>query len=152
MDDKQAAMRAANDALHELREAIAGLDETLMTRPWLGSWGIREILIHAAGWHREMLPALLRIGRGEAPYPEGVSYDDADRWNARFVQARPNVTATQALQELATSHRDFVAVAGTLGVHHFARGASARELFDGCASTHYREHASQITAWRRQAA
>jgi hypothetical protein len=152
MDHKHSALRSADDAFLELREAVAGLDESRMTERWLGSWGVREILIHAAGWHREMLPALLRIGRGEPPYPEGVSYDDADGWNERFVQARSAVSAEQALRELASSHRDFVSVAAGLGAEHFSPGAPARELFDGCAPGHYREHAGQITAWRRQRA
>jgi hypothetical protein len=77
-----------------------------------------------------------------------VSYDDADGWNARFVDARPAVTAGQALQELAASHRDFVAVASELPAEHWAKGTPARELFDGCAPGHYREHAAQILEWR----
>jgi hypothetical protein len=149
MDDKQAALRAADEAFRELSEAVAGLEEPQMTKRWLGSWGVREILIHASGWQREMLPALLRIGRGEPPYPPGVSYDDADGWNAQFVDARPTVTATQAWQELAASHRDFVSVAAELPAGHWAKGAPARELFDGCVPGHYREHAAQIIEWRR---
>jgi len=28
-----------------------------MRRVWLGTWGMREILIHVSGWHDEMISA-----------------------------------------------------------------------------------------------
>ena len=74
-------------AYGELTEAVAGLSEAELGQVFLGVWGTREILIHIAGWDREMTPALQRIGRGEPPYAAGL-YDDADDWNARFVAAR----------------------------------------------------------------
>ena len=63
-----------------------------MRRPWFGTWGIREILAHITGWHREMIPVLERIARGEKPLADGVSYADLDGWNARLVgaPARPD--------------------------------------------------------------
>jgi len=91
MSDKETLLKEARDGYLELQQSIAGLDEARAGEPWLGTWGVREILIHASGWLLEMTPALERIGRGEAPYPEGVSYDDFDAWNAKFVEARRGV-------------------------------------------------------------
>src|SRR5688572_24931746 len=84
--------------------ALTGLDDVDMSRRWLGSWGVREIVAHVVGWHREMAPALERLGRGEPPYPDGA-YDDVDGWNARFVDAgREPTSAASLLRELDASH------------------------------------------------
>jgi hypothetical protein len=148
MADKQKLLRDADEAYEELREAISGLDETAMSRVWLGTWGAREIVIHISGWHREMIPAFGRLGRSEPPYPEGVSYDDFDAWNARFVEAKRHAKLTDVLAELRASHRDYVAAAAALPDEHFAAGSPARELFEAAGAPHYREHAAQIRQWR----
>ena len=82
MSDKATLLRAADGAFAELRRAVEGLTDEEMRRVWLGSWGVREILIHISGWHDEMAAALGRVAKGDAPYPAGT-YDDFDAWNAR---------------------------------------------------------------------
>ena len=69
MGDREKLLAEAEEAYGELRGAVAGLDEASMHQVWLGTWGAREILIHISGWHRELLPALGRIGRGERHIP-----------------------------------------------------------------------------------
>ena len=148
MADKHKLLRDADEAFGELRESISGLDETAMSRVWLGTWGAREIVIHISGWHREMIPAFGRIARNQPPFPEGVSYDDFNAWNARFVDAERHAKLTDILTELDGSHRDFVTAAAALSEEHFAAGSPARELFEGAGAPHYREHAAQIRQWR----
>jgi len=150
MADKQKLLQDANEAHDELREAISGLDETRMSQVWLGAWGAREIVIHISGWHRELIPAFARLGRNQPPYPEGVSYDDFDAWNARFVEAKRHAKLRDILSELDASHRDFVAAAAALPDEHFTAGSPARELFEGAGAPHYREHAAQIREWRNK--
>ena len=89
---KDDLLRQAEDDFAALRRGLVGLDDEAMRRPWLGVWGVREILAHIAGWHREMTPVLERLARGERPIPEGVSYEDFDGWNARHVSARRGLT------------------------------------------------------------
>jgi hypothetical protein len=149
METKQDALRTAEETFDTLKRSITGLDETTMTRTWLGSWGVREILVHTSAWHREMIPALQRLGRGEPAYPSGVSYDDADAWSARFVEAARGMKLADIVAELDASHGAFLGAARTLADEHFAPGAPAREIFDGTAPGHYREHAAQIQDWRR---
>jgi len=150
MSDKQKLLQEAESAYAELRQGATGLDEGRMSQPWLGTWGVREILIHVSGWHREMTPALERVGRDAPPYPEGVSYDDFDAWNARFVEARRGVKGTELLAEMDASHKAFVAAAAVLPEELFASDGAARALFDGTGPAHYREHGDQIKAWRAQ--
>jgi hypothetical protein len=148
MGAKHELLTEAEAAYTELRVAVESVPDARMTETWLGSWGAREILIHISGWHREMIPALQRIGRGQPPYPDGVSYDDFDAWNARFVEAKRGVKVADVRAELAASHEDFVAAAGALADEHLAPGGAARELFTGVGPAHYREHAGQIQEWR----
>jgi hypothetical protein len=148
MGAKHELLTEAETAYTELREAVDRVPDARMGEPWLGTWGAREILIHISGWHREMIPALERIGRGQPPYPEGVSYDDFDTWNARFVEAKRGAKVAEVRAELAASHHDFVAAAAKLADEDLAPGGAARELFTGVGPGHYREHAGQIREWR----
>lgn len=148
MGAKQELLQQAEQEFDGLKAAVKDLDETQMSQVWLGTWGVREILAHAAGWHREMVPALERIGRGEAPYPDGA-YDDFDNWNARFVEARKGQPGADLLRELDASHRAVLSAAGRLSDEHFGEGKPASGLLDGITAGHYREHAEQIRQWRR---
>ena len=86
MSDKQAVLAGAAEAYAELEQSIQGLDTVRAAQGWLGVWSVREIVGHTSGWLQAMRPALERIGRGQPPFPEGLSYDDADAWNARFAE------------------------------------------------------------------
>ena len=149
MEAKQELLEKAEQEYGGLKAAIKGLDEAQMSQVWLGSWGVREILAHMTGWHREMIPALARLGRGEAPYPDGA-YDDFDSWNARFVDARKGRPTAEILREVDASHRELLSAASRLPDEHFAEGKSASGLVDGVAAAHYREHAEQIRRWRQR--
>ena len=92
MSLKADLLRRAHDDFGVFKRALVGLSDEAMRRPWFGTWGIREILAHITGWHREMIPLLERIARGEKPVPDGVSYEDLDGWNARHVSARRGLT------------------------------------------------------------
>lgn len=144
-------MHEADEAFAELRKVIDGLTEDQICRVWLGTWSVREIVIHISGWHEAMIPALAHVANGEAPYPPGT-YDDFDVWNARFVERKSGVKTADVLTGLDTSHRDFVGAAARVSDEQFAPGGAARELFEGAGPGHYREHAAQILEWRRQTA
>jgi hypothetical protein len=148
MSDKEKLLRDADEAFAELRQAIDGLTDDELREVWLGSWGVREILIHISGWHEVAAPALGNIARGEAPYPPGT-YDDFDAWNARFVLHRTGVKTADVLAELLVSHENFVEAARALPEEHFEAGRAAREMFENNGPGHYREHAAQVREWRR---
>jgi len=149
MGPKQELLEKAEQEYDGLKAAIKGLDEGQMGQAWLGSWGVREILAHITGWHREMIPALERLGRGEAPYPDGA-YDDFDTWNARFVEARKGRAPADILREVEASHRELLSATSRLPDEHFVEGKPASGLVDGVAAAHYREHAEQIRQWRQR--
>jgi hypothetical protein len=146
VDDKAKVLREADEAFEELERATRGLTEEQMLEVWLGTWSVRDILIHISGWHRAMMAALQHVGRGEPPFAAGI-YDDFDAWNARFVTEKTGVKVADVRAELVASHHDFRRAAADVPEQHFE---SARELLDGAGRGHYREHAAQIRAWRER--
>jgi hypothetical protein len=140
-----------NEAAREykaLHEALQGLNEENMTEVWLGTWSVRDIVAHIAGWHREMSPALERLARGERPIPEGVSYDDVDGWNERFAAARRSTTVADVLLELDQTHATFLKAAAAVPADRFQPGKTAWKIVDLNGGHHYQEHREQIAAWR----
>jgi hypothetical protein len=149
MGAKQDLLQRAEEEYEGLRAAIKGLDDAEMRQVWLGTWGVREIVAHITGWHREIIPALERLRRGEASHADGA-YDDFDTWNARFVDARQGLTPAALVDDLDRSHRDLVRAASSLPDEDFAEGGATSGLVDGVAGGHYQEHAEQIRRWRQR--
>jgi hypothetical protein len=145
---KDELLLAAAREYKAFHEALHGLNEDQMAEVWLGTWSVKEIVAHLNGWHREMLPALERIARGERPMPEGVRYDDVDAWNARFAAAAKDREITELLLELDRSHEDFMLAAARVSAERFQPDKTAYRIVDANSAHHYREHADQIRAWR----
>jgi hypothetical protein len=140
-----------NEAAREyktLHEALQGLNEAQMTEVWLGTWSVRDIVAHIAGWHQEMTPALERLARGERPVGEGVSYADVDAWNERFAGARRQTAVADVLLELDKTHESFMKAAAAVPADRFQPGKTTWKIVDGNSAHHYREHGEQIRAWR----
>jgi len=152
MSEKDTLLAEADQEFQSLQGTIAGLGEAQMREVWCGVWGVREILAHMAGWHREMAPALARMSRGERPIPEGVSYDDVDAWNARFAEAKASWATADIIRELAASHADFLQAARAVPEDRFAPGKTAYRIVDLNSRHHYQEHGQQIAAWRKSRA
>jgi hypothetical protein len=129
-------------------EALQGLNEAHMTEVWLGVWSVKEIVAHMTGWHRELIPALERLVRGERPIPEGVSYDDVDAWNAKFAARGQAASVADVLLELDKSHEAFLHAAAQVPVERFQPGRTAYRIVDLNSAHHYRAHGDEIRAWR----
>jgi len=145
---KEALLLAAAREYKAFHEAVHGLNEDQTAEVWLGTWSVREIVAHITGWHREMLPVLERLARGERPIPEGVSYDDVDAWNARFAAGARDREIADLLLDLDRSHADFMQAADRVPAERWAPGKTTYRLVDENTAHHYREHADQILAWR----
>lgn len=145
---KDELLSAAAREYQALHDALAGLNETQLTKVWLGVWSVKDIVAHISGWHRELGPALERMARGERPIAEGVSYDDVDGWNARFVAACAGASVADVLLELDRSHEYFMRAASAVPAERFQPGKTAWKIVDGNSAHHYKEHGDQIRAWR----
>ena len=74
MSDKATLLREADEAFAELRLAVEDLTDEEMRRVWLGTWGVREILIHISGWQEfvgaaRAVPELHFVPGGAARQP-----------------------------------------------------------------------------------
>ena len=147
---KDELLNQAAREYNAFEQAIHGLNEEHLTEVWLGTWSIRDIVAHMSAWHREMGPALERLARGEKPVPDGVSYDDVDAWNARFVAAKRDWPLDEVLLELDRSHEYFLHVAATVPADRVQPGKTAYRIIDGNSAHHYKEHGEQIRAWRAE--
>jgi hypothetical protein len=145
---KDELLSQAAHEYNEFEQAIHGLNEDHLNEVWLGTWSIRDIVAHLSGWHREMGPALERIARGERPLPQGVSYDDVDAWNARFVADKKDWPVADVLLELDRSHEYFMRAAASVPEDRVVPGRTAHRIIDLNSAQHYREHGAQIRAWR----
>lgn len=139
--------RAARE-YNAFEQAIHGLNEDHLLEVWLGTWSIRDVLAHLSAWHREMGPALERLARGEKPIPAGVSYDDVDAWNARFVAAKKDWPLAEILLELDRSHEYFMHAAAAVPDERIRPGTTAYRIIEASTAHHYQEHGDQIRAWR----
>ncbi len=133
-----------------LLKTVDDLSDDQMTTVWFGEWGVRDILAHVAGWHREMVGAFERIARGERPVPEGVDYSDADAVNARFTEAQRTLSAAAMVEELKASKEAFVAAARTVPEDRFAEGKTAYRILHTTGIDHYQEHMPPIQEWRQR--
>lgn len=152
MSEKDTLLRQAEQEFGKLKDAIAELTEAQMRDVWCGAWGVREIVSHISGWHREMGPALERMSRGEKPIPEGVSYEDVDAWNAKFAAVKKSWTTADIVKELDASHAYFMGAARAVPEARFVPGKTAHTLVDLNSRHHYQAHGQEIAAWRKSKA
>ena len=147
-DAKDELLLAAAREYKAFHEALHGLNEAQTAEVWLGTWSVKEIVAHISGWHREMVPALERLARGERPIPEGVSYDDVDEWNARFAAIAKAHEIAELLLDLDRSHEEFMQAAARVPAERWQPGKTTHRIVDDNTAHHYREHADQMRAWR----
>jgi hypothetical protein len=150
MSDKRQLLAEAEAEFQALKRAVAGLDEGQLREVWCGTWSVRDILGHISGWHREMLPAVERLARGEKPHAAGVSYNDVDAWNAKFAGAKQAWTTPDILREFEQAHADFMRAAHTLPEERVVPERTAYKLVDANSRHHYQEHTRDILAWRQR--
>jgi hypothetical protein len=139
LDDWEAAFGeffAALDTVPALRRNEAGV---------CGSWSVREIVAHLAGWHAI---ALSRYADFDAGDPAQVRYD-LDAVNAENVTRRAHLDWTQTLAELRVrmgslrEHVEGLIAHGNTGDQRYV------EWLHGLAKD-ARLHAGEIIAWAQQ--
>lgn len=150
MGTRDQLLAQLNDDFQELLATVEDLSDDQMTGAWFGQWGVREIMAHIAGWHREMEQALERIAQGERPVPEGVDYNNADSWNAKFSRQAAGKSGAEVLEDLKASKDAFVAAAIKVPEDRFAEGRAAARILETTGFGHYKEHSPQIRDWRRR--
>lgn len=150
MSEKSENIAQFDGAVTAFRAKIAGLPDDAWTEVWLGSWTLRELLAHMAGWATEMTGALQRVAKGERPTPEGVSYSDADAWNAKFAATASPKAGVLAAFDLR--FREYAEAARALPEDLFGKNDEGKlkigsRLLDGAGIHHFAEHGAEVDAW-----
>lgn len=148
--DAASVVAELDRAFAELKAAYAGLDDAAKTTVMQGTWSVKEILAHIAGWHQEMTPALERVAQGEKAVPAGTDYSDFDAWNARFVEAREAMVPTQVEADLDASFAAFRRALFSVPAARRGPERTAGRIAREAGYEHYRHHAAQIRRWRER--
>lgn len=129
--------------------AFESLPDSVLLEPGVvGEWSVRDVLAHITTWEEEVLKALPAILRGEL-LPQYAQYGGIDAFNAREQERKRHLSLSQVRRELATTHQRLLSFLSDVPEKAYAGSRFLRRLrldtYD-----HYREHAAQILAWRRQ--
>jgi hypothetical protein len=146
---KDTLLQQLDDGFQSLIASVDGLSDEQMLMVWLDGWGVRDILAHTAGWHREMSKAFERIARGERPVPEDVDYSNFDSWNASFATMAKDIPPQEVLRELRESQKAYRDAAAAVPEDRFEEGRAAHRIVHLTGIDHYAEHAANIREWRQ---
>jgi hypothetical protein len=152
--DRSVVLERMDAARAELLMTITGLDESTMTTlPVVGTWTIRAVFAHLAGWAVWHLESIQKALAGEQP--DFSPLQERDAFNARLVEGRSSWTMTEILDELEATR---------MALEQLLNGMPEEEIFQvGYLSgpqwenvagwlrvvrEHEEEHATQIRAWR----
>ncbi len=148
MPTKQEELEWHNNAYREFRSLVDAIEEPRFEEPWLdGRWGVREIVAHLAGWHREVGAALERMSRGERPTPEGVDWSDFQAWNDRFAREAQDKSKAETLRALDEEVARFREFGARLPEERFGPGKTANRIIETAGTNHFREHIAMINGW-----
>ena len=153
--DKTIVGRELAEAWADLGRALDGLSDDEMLLPGvIEEWSVKDLLGHIAFWAEKAAHdlALLQEGRGgDIETPGGDA--GTDEWNRREAERRRGQTLKEARSECEAAHEASVAAFRAVPVELLdqeVKGAGMASRFGGDTFWHYREHAQQIRAWRRQ--
>jgi len=147
--DKQAVIEEIRTAYQEYMDAVNGLSEEQRTKPFLGTWSVREITGHIIGWQEQMTTGFERMAKGERPTPEGVNWSDVQSWNDTFAAGLGNRTAGELIAELDSRVENMITALQSLPDDRFGEGKTVNRMAEAAGFGHFREHAPEITQARQ---
>lgn len=151
MSSRDDLLRDFDSAYQEFRSVLSGLDNHEFDTKWLDQrWGVRELVAHITGWLGQMSGGLERMARGEKPTPEGVDWNDLQRWNDTFAEHVKGKLVAQVMDELEHAANAFKQAAARLPEDRFGEGKTANRMFQAVGSPHLREHTEMVRVWREQ--
>ncbi|MGE0543082.1 MAG: DinB family protein [Dehalococcoidia bacterium] len=148
-DDKQVVVENIRSAYQEYMTAVDGLSDEQLTKPFLGTWSVREITGHIIGWQEQMTIGFERMAKGERPSPDGANWGDVQSWNDRFAAGLGNQTARQLIGELDGRVATMITALQALPDDRFGEGKTANRMAEASGFGHFREHAPEIKEARQ---
>ena len=142
--DKQSVVQEVRASYREFKDAVQGLSDEQLEKPFMDGWSVREITGHIIGWQEQMTIGFQRMARGERPTPEGVSWNDTQAWNDQFASGVAGRHTAELLEELDSRVEGLIAALQALPDDRFGEGKTANRMAAGAGYEHYREHAEDI--------
>lgn len=150
MAEHEGLIERFNQNQHKLTEAVSGLSEQQAGQIWFGSWGVKQIVAHIAGWEFAMTEALEKMAKGERPTAEGINVNDTEGTNDIFAQRAAGKTWEEVLGDLNEAGTHFVRAVRTLPMDRLEEGKTGRRIVETMIG-HPEEHIDQISEWRQNA-
>jgi uncharacterized protein (TIGR03083 family) len=148
--NKQSIVQEIRDGYKAYMDAVEGLSEEQLTKPFLGDWSVREITGHIIGWQEQMTLGFERMARGERPTPEGVNWQDGQAWNDKFAADVQSRTGTELVQELDSRVEQMIAALQALPDDRFGEGKTANRMAETSGFGHFGEHTPEIQQARQE--
>jgi hypothetical protein len=138
-----------------LLDAVKAFPEERQGEAFLGSWSVKDLLAHLAGWDFTNLQAIQEVLAGQ--YPSFFQFYDKDwqSYNARLVERYKIEPFSALLEEVEASHRQLIAFLESLSAEALVSGKARspkgrtitiRSLLRAEASDE-RQHADQVNAF-----
>jgi hypothetical protein len=148
-DDKQAVIEQIRTTYKEYMDAVDGLTDEQLTKPFLGTWSVREITGHIIGWQEQMTLGYERMAKGERPSPDGANWGDVQGWNDKFAAGLGSRTARELLKDLDSRVETMIAALQALPEDRFGEGKTANRMAETSGFGHFREHGPEIAEARQ---
>ncbi len=153
--DKAAIQRQLEEGWEEIRGVVASLSDGEMTQPGVvEEWSVKDLLGHMAFWAHKAAGDLQLVAQGR---PDDVdtpgSEQGTNEWNAREAVARKGKSLPEVRAEWEKSFeqaRSALAEVPADGLALEVKGWSMLVRFQEDTYNHYKEHAEQIRAWKRE--
>jgi hypothetical protein len=141
-----------------LEEALSSIPQENMTQGGVqGDWSVKDLLDHIVVWEGRMLGWLATTLEGKQPQmlPDGMTWDDLDRWNQETYKARREHPLGQVLEDFQITYPKVLqAVKDTPEELLFQadrfpwrKGSPLWEMVAANTVWHYDDHAQAIEQW-----
>lgn len=151
-EDIEHKLDAEWQALHEVVESLS--DDELLRPGVVEEWSVKDLLGHMAFWADKAAGDLAKVAAGhpdEIEIPGGET--GTNEWNARESKARTLLSLSAIRSEWQRSFEASKAALEAVQPEQLeieVRGWDMRTRFAEDTYRHYREHAAQIRAWKRE--
>ena len=149
--DKTEALARFREGRSGLFAALEGLSEKEQTQvPVVGRWTVRDVLAHVLAWEEVAAQRLELFAAGRAGEIRWVREEEVDDTNARLHEERLGLSLAQVRERLEEVGRKLEERLERVRAGVAEGSEPAAVWFPNCTYEHYREHAGQMTAWRRE--
>jgi hypothetical protein len=154
---KDEILDALEDEREKFLEAIDGLSDDEIQAPGVvGSWSVKDIMIHLSAWEAEMVKLLWQAHSGQKPTTMHFSQVDVDAINREWFDAYHDRPLERVFDDFAAVRKQTARRVDGLTDqaledpqrYDWLGGRPLWEWVAGDSFEHEAEHAAQILKWR----